>query len=187
MEIDITPTEKEQKKLTPEHVQQAHEAIDEIGYVILNNAISHENLDKLYEKMYADTQELLAQDNPKFTAGSVPGHLQQAPPPMSPWVFPDIVANPFAIQVVLSVLGEAYLRVYSSNTNCPGSGTQPLHRDTVDDYLWPGHKLAHPAYSLIVNLAPVDVTIENGAIELWPRTHNYLKGSKHPEEDVMVG
>jgi ectoine hydroxylase-related dioxygenase (phytanoyl-CoA dioxygenase family) len=183
MDINISQQEKDDHKLSHANYRQAVQAILDDGYVVLNNAIAHESLDRLYEKMYADTQVLL-QRGSIGGAGSVPGHLQQAPPPMSPWVFPDIVANPFAIQVIQGVLGrDPYLRVYSSNTNCPGSGTQPLHRDVVQE-LWPGLNVVHPPYSLIANLSLVDVTEDNGAIELWPGTHTYLKGSKAVEADI---
>jgi hypothetical protein len=183
MEIDITTPEKNAGKLNPEHLSRAGQAIQDDGYVVLNNAISHESLDRLYEKMFADTQVLLNAGS-IGGAGSVPGHLQQAPPPTSPWIFPDVVANPFSIQVITEVLGKgAYLRVYSSNTNCPGSSAQPLHRDVVQE-LWPGMNVVHPPYSLIANLSLVEVTEENGAIEMWPGTHTYLKGSKKVEAEV---
>src|SRR5262245_60191612 len=115
MEINITAQEKNNKQLTQAQLSQAVQAILDDGYIVLNNAISHESLDRLYDKMYADTQTLL-NAGVIGGAGSVPGHLQQAPPPMGPHIHPDIVTNPFTIQVVKAVLGEgAYLRVYSSN------------------------------------------------------------------------
>ena len=39
------------------------------------------------------------------------------------------------------------------------------------DHLWPDLKVAHPVASLVVNIAPQDVSEENGSIELWPSTH----------------
>ena len=32
-------------------------------------------------------------------AGMLKGHLQQGPPPFAPYIFSDIVANPYVIQV----------------------------------------------------------------------------------------
>lgn len=182
MEVNISATEKAEGKLSTESLKQAVAAIMHDGYVVLNEAVSHDSLDRLYDKMIADTDVLLKAQS-IGGAGSVPGHLQQAPPPMGPHVFRDIVANPFAVQVANTVLGQSYLRVYSSNTNCPGSGTQPLHRDIVQE-LWPGFNVVHPPYALITNIALVDVTEENGAIEMWPGTHAYLKGSKRVEAEV---
>ena len=84
---------------------------------------------------------------PDFSgAGGLPGHLMLGPPPFAPFVFDDIVANPFAIQVSQAILGDSFFNgFYCGNTNCPGNQTQPLHRDT--GHLWPDLEVAHPAAS----------------------------------------
>lgn len=139
------------------------------GYVILRDVVDPDHLDCLLPRMTADSKRLIASEQ-WGGAGRLPGHLQQAPPPLAPFVFRDIVANPFAVQVTHSILGEGvYNRFYSGNTNCPGSPMQPLHTDAAP--LWPTHRTAHPPASLIVNVSPVDVTEENGSMELWPGTH----------------
>lgn len=183
IEIDIRAEELAEEKLSQEHVEQARRAILEDGFVILNNAVSNQSLDHLRAKMAEDTQ-ILMKAKSWGGAGTTPGHLQQAPPPFSPYLFRDILANPLIVQVSRSILGEnVYLRTYSSNTNCPESGMQPLHRDITQE-LWPGMNVVHPPYTLAVNISLVEVTEENGAIELWPGTHNFLKGSKAVEHKV---
>ena len=95
-------------------------------------------------------------------AGHLKGHLQQAPPPFAPFVLSDIVANPFAIQVNIVLLGPGiYNALYTANTNSPGSVKQPLHRD--GSLLWPGHEFAHPTSAIVVNICARDATEENGA------------------------
>jgi ectoine hydroxylase-related dioxygenase (phytanoyl-CoA dioxygenase family) len=169
MEIIITPQELVAEKMTDDHLVQAVKAIREAGYVILTDVINHNHLDKVRERMDADSQVLLKAQK-WGGAGQIPGHLQQGPPPFAPYLFRDIVANPFALQVSVAVLGEgAYNRFYNGNANTPGSGTQPLHADTP--HLWPDLTVAHPAHALVVNVTLMDVTEENGATEMWPGTH----------------
>jgi hypothetical protein len=169
MEITVTAQEVAAETMTYDHLNQAVKAIREDGYVILADVINHNHLDSLRERMDADSKVLLAQEK-WGGAGQIHGHLQQGPPPFAPYIFRDIVANPFALQVSTAVLGEgAYNRFYNGNANTPGSGTQPLHADTP--HLWPDLTVAHPAHALVVNVTLIDATEENGATEIWPGTH----------------
>lgn len=169
MTITIGPDERAAGKISPAHEAAALAAIREEGYVVLENIVSHAHLDRLRERMDEDSQKLI--DVEKWGgAGRVTGHLQQGPPPFAPYVFADIVANPFVIQVTRALLGEGvYNSFYNGNTNSPGSGVQPLHRDS--GHLWPGLPAAHPTASVVVNISPMDVCEENGSVELWPGTH----------------
>lgn len=169
IEITATPEELQQEKLTETHLAQAIKAIQEDGFVVLADVIDHDHLDIVRERMLEDSLKLIKAEK-WGGAGQLKGHLQQGPPPFAPYVFRDIVANPFAIQVTTAILGEGvYNRFYNGNTNCPGSETQPLHRDGAP--LWPNLPIAHPASTLIVNISPLDVSPANGGTELWPGTH----------------
>ena len=89
---------------------------------------------------------------------------------MAPYIFRDVVSNPFVIQVTKGLLGDGLFNsFYNGNCNCPGSGTQPLHPD--HPHLWPDMDVAHPPASLVVNICLVETTEENGAVELWPGSH----------------
>ena len=169
MLISLTRKETTSWRISNRHVKQAVEAIGRDGYVVIENAVPHEPLDMLREKMDEDSKVLI--DLKLWGgAGGLKGHLQQGPPPFAPFVFREIVANPMVIQVNTALLGEGIFNsFYNGNTNCPGSGTQPLHRD--GPHLWPGHEPAHPTAGVAVNISPLDVTEENGAVELWPGTH----------------
>lgn len=168
MYISVSPKEIAADKLTPTHLSHAATALREEGYVVLENVISHDHLDILHVKMEEDLQTLLTAR--KLPHNFLRGHLQQDPPPFAPYVFRDIVSNPLVIQVSKEVLGAGlYNSFYSGNTNMPGTKAQPVHVDTGQ--LWSGLKVAHPAASLVINFAPMDVTEENGSIELWPGSH----------------
>lgn len=168
MEISPSPAERREERLTQAHLGQAVQTILEDGFVILRDVVDHDHLDALLPRMTADSERLIAAEK-WGGAGRLPGHLQQGPPPIAPYVFKDIVANPFAIQVTHSILGDGmYNRFYNGNTNCPNSPMQPLHADAG---LWPGVDVPHPPTTLIVNVSLVDVTEENGSTQLWPGTH----------------
>ncbi len=168
MEITISPEERVNGEMSETHLNQAVRAIREEGYLILSDVISHTHLNLLHEKMNADLHTLMTAS--VLPVNFVKGHLQQDPPPFAPYVFRDVVANPWVMQISRQVLGEGgFNSCYTGNTNCPGSGTQPVHVDYGQ--LWPGLETAHPAVSLVINVAPMEVTEHNGSIELWPGSH----------------
>ena len=168
-EIEISTDEKSSRILSQINLERSLFAIKNDGYVIISNAVSHEHLDKIGHQMDKDAQKLIAAEQ-WSGAGGLPGHLMLGPPPFSPYVFSDIVANPFAIQISHKLLGDGFFNgLYSGNTNCPGSREQPLHRDV--NHLRPSLKIAHPSASLVINIAINDVNEERGSIELWPGTH----------------
>ncbi|MDP7402886.1 MAG: hypothetical protein QF916_05775, partial [Gammaproteobacteria bacterium] len=162
----IKPSVKEHTfgSLAPNQLAQAVKALQTDGYVIIEDVVAHDHLDLICERMDADAQ--LLHDAKQWSgAGGMPGHLMLGAPPFTPFVFRDIVANPFVIQISQAMLGDRFFNgLYSGNSNCPSSQTQPLHRDV--DHLWSSLTVAHPAASLVVNIAPLDTSEENGSIEL---------------------
>ena len=169
MNIALSEGERSAEALSSANLSRAASAVRNDGYVVLEDIVAHDHLDQLREQMDRDSQQLVAAEQ-WSGAGGLPGHLMLGPPPFAPFVFRDIVANPFVIQLSQALLGDSFFNgLYCGNTNCPGSVTQPLHRDA--DHLWPDLAVAHPVASLVVNIAPQDVSDENGSIELWPGTH----------------
>lgn len=91
--------------------------------------------------------------------------------------------NPYANQISIAVLDEqAYLSFYNGNTNFPGSEVQHVHLD--NPHLWPDAEHATPAYSLVVNIPTSECTLKNGAIELWPGTHNICLAGAPDEQQI---
>ena len=150
-------------------LNDAAKNILENGYVILDDLVSHEHLDILFDVMLPRTVEMI--EKKKWGGlGSSYGHLQQNPPRYAPYVYSDIVTNNTVIEISARILGEGfYNNLYTSNTNCPNSTPQLVHPDWVP--LWPFHPIPHPTVSLVVNIPLVDVTEENGSMEIWPKTH----------------
>ena len=167
-EITPTATEHAAGRFEAAAVQHAIAALRNDGFLVINDIVEHDHLDRLRERMTGDLDTIRAL--PAVPHNFVWGNIQQNPPPDAGLVFRDVVANPFICQVTRELLGPGAFNDYlSGNTNVPGSGLQPVHVD--DGQLWPDLQMAHPPARLVVNVALGDTTEENGAIELWAGTH----------------
>ena len=179
--LSLTPQERDSRTLEDAKVAEAEKAIREDGFVVLEDVVEHDHLDVLWGRMVEDLEVILAR--PDVPHQFVWGNVQQDPPPVAPYVFEDVIENPWVKQITRRVLGDdAYNRFYSGNTNLPDSKLQPVHVDNGD--LWRGLEVPHPAYQLVVNLALKDVDERNGSIELWPGSH--LLMSNVVGEDIKV-
>jgi hypothetical protein len=168
--VSVTPEEFAAGRMSEEKVQESVADVLRDGFAVIENAADHACLDVLRERMNADTRELIASKH-WGGAGRIEGHLQQGPPPFAPYIFPDVVSNPFGIQVSAAILGAGvYNSFYNGNTNTPGSGLQPVHRDLPE--LWPQWDGLHPPTSLVINVFPMDVHEHNGCTEVWPGSHH---------------
>ena len=183
MKIKVSSEELTKRELSVSHLKKAIDAIHEEGYIILGNIVPHNHLDLLNEKMTQDSHTIVSSNSDRWEGRRTIGHLQQGAPPFTPYIFPDIVANPIVEHVSITLLGEgAFNGFYNGNTNTPGSTQQNLHMDT--GHLWPNLNPSHPTSSVVVNIPMIDVTEERGAIELWPGTH--LAGDVSPRLDEVT-
>ncbi|MDA0709173.1 MAG: phytanoyl-CoA dioxygenase family protein [bacterium] len=168
VEIDVAAEEKKKEALSDDHLKQACAALASDGFVVINDVVDHAHLDTLRERMTEDLERILAL--PVVPHNFVWGNVQQDPPPFAPYMFRDIVANPWVIQVTHAMLGEGLFNdYYSGNTNLPGSKLQPVHTDFGQ--LWDNLEFAPPPARMAVNVALEDTIEENGSIELWPGSH----------------
>ncbi len=167
-ELDISPDELLLGFPSPEHLAQATTALKQDGIVILKNVVDLAHLDILQERMFADLETILHRKDAPFQFNT--GNVQQDPPPFPPYLFRDILVNPFVVAVTKSILGSGLQNTfYSGNTALPGGMRQPVHSDT--HHLWPNLDVAHPAHMLVVNIPIVAMDVRNGSTEVWPGTH----------------
>ena len=120
MELNLTPEERTSEKLSNTHLQQACEAIRTDGFVVLNDVVNHDHLDTMRERMVDDLEKILKA--PNVPHNFVWGNVQQDPPPYKRYVFRDIVANPWVVQISRTLLGEG---VFSDLVN--SGQTSKLH------------------------------------------------------------
>jgi hypothetical protein len=171
--ITLSDQERVAGTLSDEHRREAAEALRTDGLVVLADVVDPAHLDVLHERVIADLDALRARPDTPYNWNA--GNLQQDPPPFPPYLFADVLMNPYVIAVTSDLLGPGLKNVmYGGNTALPGDQRQPVHADT--GHLWPltALEVAHPAAQLVVNVATVDVSPANGATELWPGTHREL-------------
>jgi ectoine hydroxylase-related dioxygenase (phytanoyl-CoA dioxygenase family) len=167
--LDITLQERRAGRLSAERLAEAVRAVREDGYVLLNDLIDPAILAPIRDRMLADVEKILARDDVPFNFNS--GNIQQDPPPFPPYLSREVLCNEIVISITQSILGKGLVNgMYSGNTALPHStGRQPVHADMGQ--LWPNLDVAHPAYALVINVLPVDVSPANGSTEIWPGTH----------------
>ncbi|MFC5651833.1 phytanoyl-CoA dioxygenase family protein [Paenibacillus solisilvae] len=87
----------------------------------------------------------------------------------TPFIDEAVIAHPFVTAVLDRLLGEdCVMHYFATNTSLPGGQkSQPVHADTSSMF---GDRCAFnlPISNLIVNFPLVDVTEENGPMEIWP-------------------
>jgi len=166
--LEVTSAERAAGALTEARLQAAMTALREDGCLALEGVVKPAHLATIGERMQADLPAILAREDAPYNFNR--GNVQQMPPPFPPYLFADVVANDLIVSITEAVLGPGVQNgFYSGNTALPGEFRQPVHVDSGQ--LWPGLTVAPPAYGMVVNLPVVDMSPENGAVELWPGTH----------------
>lgn len=139
---------------------KAKHTFDEQGYVILEGLVSNAELTKVASDLSSEFQAWQASAAKFDGGGLMSGHLNCYPGELARGVLDQLrAAGVFQLTQSLLATDPKALRL-GCNFNLPGSVEQHYHMDGV--FLEP---------FLIVNVAVVDTTIENGAIDVVPRTH----------------
>ncbi|KUI68743.1 Kanamycin B dioxygenase [Cytospora mali] len=163
--IELTAKELQNKRVGSHNLQAAVEALHRDGLVVLKNAVHLAHLDKLNARMVPEAKELYAKPSTHRNFGPNTGNIQQEPVLEDGYIFQDIIANPWATDVIQCMLGpRPTLRFYSANTAFKATDRQPPHIDVDFDF-----PMAPFGYCVNINL--VDVTPENGSTEVWLGTH----------------
>ena len=93
------------------------------------------------------------------------GNIQQEPPVDKDYTFEDVIANPWAVEIIECMFGpNPMLRFLSANTAFKANGRQPVHIDVEFD-------MPKVLFGYCVNINLVDNSPENGATEVWLGTH----------------
>lgn len=167
--LEISPEEIQSGQMTPEHLEAAVRAIEEDGFVVLQDVVDRAHLEVLRERMIADVQKILGRPDAPFNWNT--GNVQQQPPPFPPYLFRDVLVNDMVAAVVHAVLGpNATNCAYTGNTALRSNTRQPVHADGEPTS---GDEPSGPPAALVVNIPVVDMSVENGSTEIWPGTHRF--------------
>ncbi len=179
MSYHVTDDERSAGTISTDKLSEITADIASQGYAVVSGLIPIEACDVLMATILEDAERVRA------TGKSTPheertgrGHLQLGLRRYAPYVKPELVANPLIECIVAGVLGPgAWLGFYSGNVNLPGSTYQPLHADrpyswkTEEEAREDGQSWPPPGTTLSCSLALTEITVENGATEIYPGSH----------------
>lgn len=164
--ITLTEEELATKSVGPRTLQAALEALHQNGLVVLENAVNPAELDRLNERMLVDAHKLAARKGAHVNFGAATRNYQQDPVRDEGYIFDDVVANPWAAEIMEHFLGPSpKVRFYSANTAFKAEARQPVHIDVAKGF-------PQVPFGLCVNINLVPTSPENGATEFWLGTHN---------------
>lgn len=162
--IELSTSERRNSTFSEQTLKAAIAAMQKDGYVCLPNVIHTDHVDALNEKMQADIRQV------EKERGIDDNYQGVRPPPFHPYLYEDILFNPFAVSVSHALFGDdCTLSTYGANTAFAGSKPQRVHADATQ--LWSELDQATPCHALVVNVSLVDVDEKNGATIAWPGTH----------------
>jgi hypothetical protein len=148
--------------MTPlvEQMQDVSSRFAREGYVTLPNVVSKSRLAALTEELRGEFHRVRTSGGLFSGGGTISGHLNCFPGAQSRFVYDELEQyGVFELVRKLSPSATAMPNV-GCNLNLPNSSAQNPHADGY---------FATPF--LIVNVAPVDTDLENGAMEVAPGTH----------------
>jgi hypothetical protein len=165
--IRLSDEELQSGKTRPETLQELIKYFHRDGFVVLENAIPEDIVDRLYDRMVHDNVEYLRKKHMHWNQGAATGNVSQIPPLEPAFLSRDIYANPHMIRLCENLLGpKPELRFINSNVACPGgTARQAVHSDV--HHAWPDV----PAWGLVMNIYLQDTGPENGVTEVWCGTH----------------
>ena len=126
------------RQLSTDLLKMATCALREDGIVLLADAVDPTHIDLLRERMLDDLAYFTRRH------GTPDDNYQGiSPPPFKPYLFKDVLLNPFTTQITHVLLGDDVTNIgYNANTAFSGSQPQSPHADVAS--LWPDLKKAHP-------------------------------------------
>jgi len=177
--IRLTDEERISGKTRPETIQECLKYFHRDGFVVMENAIDDDLVDRLYNRMVQDNVVFLGKAHMRWNQGANIKNVSQIPPLTPEWLIRDFYANPHMIRVVENLLGpKPELRFLNSNVSVSGgTARQAVHSDV-------NHAYPEIPFGLVMNTYLQDSDTENGVTEIWCGTHNW---ASQQEQQVSPG
>ncbi|MFE7064306.1 phytanoyl-CoA dioxygenase family protein [Sutcliffiella sp. NPDC057660] len=182
MIIQLTEQEKANRKLDPETLAIAVEQVKANGYIVFDSVIPEEKITNIRNHFDPLFDEFIERKG--YNTGT--NRAQMFLPFMEPFIDEDVICHPIATAVIDELLGKwNHCNYFASDTPMPGSDYQNAHCDIMP--LFPELAIPLPVFSLVLNIPLVDVTEENGPLEVWPGgTHQNPDRANHDTLDNSV-
>lgn len=185
----LSENERATRRLEQSTLDTAVEQVKTNGFVVFEKVIDSTLIQEIRNSFDPLFDEYVAKKGYNTGTNRAQMHL----PFVQPFIHEDIFAHPIVMSIVEGVLGDAFRCTYfASDTPMPGSDYQAVHCDAMP--LFPEVSVSIPSYALVLNIPLVDVTEENGPLEIWPggthmnpewAVHDTLDGSVNPHLDIV--
>jgi hypothetical protein len=141
-------------------IDGCREHLDEHGYVVMRGVVSPDRLERLNEALKAEYERARADGTLFKGGGTLTGHLNCFPGEQARFVYDDL-ESAGVVDLVKATRPDIVDKVrVTMNYNLPGSVAQHYHSDDL-----------YTEEFLICNVAVVDTTTVNGALDVLPGTH----------------
>jgi ectoine hydroxylase-related dioxygenase (phytanoyl-CoA dioxygenase family) len=151
-----TPVDDEQVKAWTDRIRMN-------GYVILENALPLDLIDRMRERFDVLLEARAAAEPSNRGANRFQMYL----PFEEPFADPLVYEHPLVLRILERLMGPDLICTYfASDTPMPGADYQRVHSDTR--LLFPETTYSLPCYGAVLNIPLVDATEENGSMEIWP-------------------
>jgi ectoine hydroxylase-related dioxygenase (phytanoyl-CoA dioxygenase family) len=172
--IRISELERSSARLSRQTVQRSVEEFHRNGLVVLENAIGHNAIDHVYQRMLEDFHKQRESKTVHWNQGRGSGNISQTPPLLREYLHEEIWANRLGVSIMEHILGpKPQLSFATSNIALPRtSGRHAVHSDYYCSHY------NFPVF-LEVNVYLHDVDAGNGATEFWLGTHEGYSKRDH--------
>lgn len=189
MRMHLTENERLNGKLEEDRLDIAVEQVKANGYVLFEKVISEEKIASIRNEFDPLFDEYIKQKG--YNTGT--NRAQMFLPFTKPFIDEEIICNPIVTSIIDKLLGEGnHCNYFASDTPMPGADYQNAHCDIMP--LFPDLDMPLPVFSLVVNIPLVDVTEENGPLEIWPggthlnpdrANHDTLNNTVNPHMHIV--
>ena len=155
---DVHPSSR--RGVLSRDIDELKRAFAEDGYLIFRNVVSRERLARLHKKLLEEFEAAKRSGRLIAGGGTISGHLNCFPGEEARFAY-EALEKYGIVDLIREIFPKATRQPnVGCNFNLPGSVAQHYHADRnfVDHFM-------------IANVAVVDTTIENGAIDIIPGTH----------------
>jgi hypothetical protein len=177
--VHVSGEERRSLRLSKQHISKGLDIFHRDGFVILENAVSHNSLEHIHHRMLKDFGKHRSSSSVRWNQGRASGNTSQPIPCSTEYLCEDVWANRFGVDIMENIIGpKPQLSMATSNIALPkANGRQAVHSDYYC------HHLDFPVF-LEVNVYLHDVWRCNGATEFWLGTHRGYSKDDHSYPEV---